>query len=389
MRPGRLVVGLLAIAALGWIGWNSLGFIPEAWSRYRHGQSTGPLGDIDTTLFAGDSAVSSDTTTLSQDTTLTGLLARIGPELGVAKRSIGAVHASSGDLPLYSLVLRRGAPLPEIAARAIDSLASHGFTILESTEKFQGKWPWLCRLGQQGKPVAMLRAKIDADPAPGAFGLSLVVWSDTLDAGLLAAIPRLPRGSVLALPPRALSESRVVGMASANGIRLALLARIETSRLPAWKQEESRLLLHHKEDEIRKRLSFSSEIEPPPVGLVLIDGDRGAIDPDLTKRIAEFCQSRSLWILDATGAPASRISDAALSAGASVLPLSRPGGTESVAMAIEEAGVKAEQSGQSLLVWPFDSIAIERIGSDLPLLTVRGIEIRPPQPWERHEATGE
>lgn len=389
MRPGRLVVALIAAAALGWIVRNAIGLVPETWARYRHASPEPTTNAIDTTLFQNDSAVSSDTSRLSQDSSLTGLLARLGPELGVAKRSIGAVHADTRDIPLYSLVLRRGAPLPEIAARAIDSLQGHGFSILESTEKSKGKWRWLCRLGQEGKPVALLRAMIDAAPAPGAFGLSLVVWSDSLDAGLLAALPRLPRGTVLALPARALSEGRLVEMAASSGVGLALLARVETSRLPSRKQENTRILLHHDDAEVRKRLSFPSGMEPPPVGLVVIDGDRGATDPDLAKRIAEFCRSRSLWILDATGASASRLSDAALNAGTAVLQPARPGGAEPLAKAIEEVGAKAEQAGQAMLVWPLDSASLAKLGSDLPLLTARGIEIRPPQPWERHEATGD
>lgn len=390
MRPGRLLVGATVVAAIGWISWNAIRTLPDAWFRYRQGSQTVGTGAIDTTLFQGDSAVSNDTTALSQDTSLTGLLSNLGPELGIARRSIGSVKSGGANVALYSLALRRGDPLPAIAARAMDSLVARGFQIVESTEKPRGTWPWICHLARDGKPVAILRAKIDADPAPGSFGLTLVLWTDSLDAATMAAFPNIPRGTVLALPPRALAEARVASMAAASGLRLALLARLETTRLPVLRQELTRLLLHHQADDIRERMSFPAELVPRPEGLVVIDGDRGAADPGLSGRVADFCQSRSIWLLDATGSANSRLSEDARTAGVAVLTASRPAESKPIAKVLEETGAKAELVGQTTLVWTLDSSSIARIGTNLPLLLARGIGIRPPDPQrERHPESGE
>lgn len=390
MRPGRLLIGATAVAAIGWISWNAIRTLPDAWFRYRQGVSSTGGGVIDTTLFQGDSAVSNDTSALSQDTSLTGLLHNLGPELGIARRSIGSVQSGGAVVALYSLALRRGDPLPAIAARAMDSLAARGFQIVESTEKPRGNWPWICHLARDGKPVAILRAKIDADPAPGSYGLTLVLWTDSLDASTIASFPNIPRGTVLALPPRALAEERVASMAAASGLRLALLARLETSRLPVLRQEETRLLLHHGIDDLRERLSFPAELVPPPEGLVIIDGDRGAADPGLSGRVADFCRSRAIWILDATRSANSRLPEDARTAGVAVLSASRPDDSKSVAKVLEEAGVKAELVGQTTLVWSLDSSSIARIGTNLPLLLARGIGVRPPAPQrERNPESGE
>lgn len=389
MRLGRLVVGLIAFAALGWIGWNALHVLPDAWSRYRRASTSDSAIHIDTTLFQGDSAVSSDTTSLTLDSSLTGLLSRLGPELGIARRTMGSVRTRSGSVPLYSLVLRRGSPLPILASQAIDSLAAHGFEIVESTENPRGTWPWVCHLARSGQLVAALRAKIDADPAPGSFGLNLVLWADSLDADLLAALPRLPRGAVLALPPRALAEQRLLAMASSAGLRLALLARVETTRFPVLRQEDTRLLLHHQEKDVARKLGYPPETSPKPDGLVVLDGDRGATDPGLSERVAAWCKGRSLWLLDATGTPTSRLEEAARKAHVEVLAPPVPTGGRSLDKALVEAGDRAEKAGFALLVWPLDSSSIVRIGTDLPLLVARGVGIRPPAPQDRHEETGE
>lgn len=385
MRPGRLVVAIVVLAALGWTGRNALRILPEAWSRYRTASAQEGAPVIDTSLFQGDSAVSSDTSLLAQDTSLTGLLARLGPGLGVARRSIGSVRG----VPLYSLVLRRGAPLPELAARAMDSLEALGFAIAQSTEKPRGTWPWVCHLSRSGRVVAALRAKIDADPAPGSFGLTLVLWSDSLDASLLAALPRLPRGAVLALPPHALSEPRLLEMAEAAGLRIAVLTRVETTRFPVLRQENTRILLHHSEKDVAARLESRDDPKGRPEGLVVLDGDRGAADPGLAERIAGFCSRRGLWLLDATGTPTSRLGEAARKAGVETLPapVSVPGAH--LERTLEEAAARAERAGQSLLAWSLDSNSVARIGSDLPLLEARGVGIRPPAAPARNEETGE
>jgi len=371
------------------VGWNALDFLPEVWSRYRAPSSEPVQPGLDTTLFQGDSGVSSDTAALAQDSSLIGLLVRLGPELGVARRTTGAIRSPAGDLPLYSLLLHRGQPLAEVVARTIDSLERRGFEILESTENPRGTWPWACRLGRDGKPVAILRARVGADAAMGAFGLSLVFWADSLTAGELATIPRLPSGSVLALPPRFLSEPRLRGLVQEAKLHLAVLVRLETSRIPVSRQEESRLLLHHKDDEIRRRLETASEPPPIPEGLVVVDGDRGATDPGLSTRLGQYCQGRALWMLDATGTTTSRLSADALAAGGRILPESRPGGAIPLAEALDAMQLKTEKAGQALFVWPLDSTTADRFAANLPLFTARGIEIRSPQPLQRHTGTGD
>ena len=389
MRPLRLLASLTAVLAVGWVCWNALGFFPGVWARYRGPRVEQTASTIDTTLFQGDSGVSADTAKLSQDSSLTGLLTRIGPELGVAKRTTGAIKSPLGDLPLYSLLLHKGLPLAEVVARSVDSLERLGFTILESTENPHGTWPWACRLGRDGKPVAILRARIGTDPGKGAYALSPVFWADSLSAGELTTIPRLPPGSILALPAKFLAEPRLRALAAAAQVHLAVLARLETSRIPPKRQEEDRLLLHHKDDEIRHRLDVPGELKPAPEGLVLVDGDRGAADPGLSVRLGKYCKDRSLWLLDATTSPTSRLSSDALEAGAAILPASTAGGTTSLEQAVEGVEIRIEKSGQSLFVWPLDSTTASQFATNLPLFSARGIEIRAPQPLKRHTGTGD
>lgn len=389
MRPGRLLAALATLLIVGWVGWNALDFLPEVWSRYRAPQSVAEPPVLDTTLFQGDSGISLDTAALSQDTSLTGILARLGPLIGVSRRTTGALHGSEGDLPLYSLVLHRGQPLPEVVAHALDSLQAAGFTILESTENPRGRWPWAARLARDGKAVAILRARIGADAAAGAFAIGFVFWADSLSAGELGALSSLPAGSVLALPPKALAETRLRDLATAAGLRLALLARLETSRFAVVRQEATRLLMHHKDADIETRMESGLEALPSAEGLVVIDGDRGASDPGLSQRIGEFCQRRGLWLLDATGTSSSRLSEAALAAGASILPQTRTGGSVPLAQALEAAQANAEKAGQALVVWPYDSLAAVRIGASVPLFLARGIETRSPQPLQRQHGTGD
>lgn len=385
MLPVRHLAAAVSIVLLGWIGWNAVQFLPQAWSSYREGQRDGNAPSIDTTLFQSDSAISSDTSALSQDTSLTGLLSRLQPDLGIARRSIGTVQSNGASIPLYSLVLRRGAPLPELAARAIDSLEAHGFEIAGSTENPRGAWPWMCHLSLAGRPVAVVRAKIDAAPAPGSFELGLVLWADSLDAGTIASIPLLPRGTVLALPPKPLAEARVLSMAKTAGLRIALLCRLETTRFPVRRQEERRILLHHQDEDLKDRLHVPSALELAPEGVVVIDGDRGASDPALTARLARHCKARDLWILDATGVQTSLLVEAAKEAGATALPPVKPMDGRSLEEALEESSARAEHAGVSSLVWPLDSTSVARIGSNLPLLEARGIGIRPPTPPKEHE----
>lgn len=385
MRPGRLLAALCSLLLVGWVGWNALDFLPEVWAHYRTPVASSEPAALDTTLFQGDSGISLDTAALAQDTSLTGLLARLGPQIGVSRRSTGAIRGTDGDLPLYSLVLHRGQPLPEIVAHTLDSLQAAGFSILESTENPRGRWPWACRLARDGKAVAILRTRVGADPAAGAFTIGFVFWADSLSTGELGALALLPEGSVLALPAKALVEPRLHALAASAKLRLALLVRLETSRFPVVRQESTRLLLHHKEADLDLRMELPPESPYPPEGLVVVDGDRGASDPGLSQRIAEFCKRRSLWLLDATGTTSSRLSEAALVAGTSILPVTRAGGSIPLAQALEIAQANAEKSGQTLLVWPYDSATAERVGASVPLFLARGIETRSPQPLQRHQ----
>jgi len=359
------------------------------WAHYRGAPVASPEAGIDSSLFQSDSAVSTDTASLAQDSSLTGLLARLEPDLGVAKRTTGAIRSPLGNLPLYSLTLHRGRPLSSVVAQAIDSLERLGFTILESTENPRGAWPWACRLGHEGKPAAILRARMGEDPARGAYGLGLVFWADSLTAPVLATIAHLPAGSVLALPPSALGEARLRDLSRGAGLQLAVLARLETSRIPVVRQEDTRLMLHHKEDEIRQRLGFAAEPAPAPAGLLILDGDRGAADPGLSRLLVRFASERSLWILDATGTPASRLASTTLETGGEILPDTRAGGQGPFAAAIQAALSRAENSGQTLLVWPLDSTTSSLLANSLPSLAERGVEIRPPQPLHRHTGTGD
>lgn len=389
MRLGRVLVGSAVLVLFAWIGWNALSRLPGMWARFRAPAASTVRQDIDTTLFQGDSGISADTGSLVQDTGLTAVLARLAPVLGVARRTTGAIRSPVGDLPLYSLVLHRGNPLPAMAAQTIDSLESHGFTILESIESPRGTWPWACRLGVGDAPLAILRARTGDLAAPGTFGMSIVLWADSIPTSWLPSLALLPRGTVLALPPDRVAEERLRQLALSHGIRLALLTRLETSRLPVLRQEATRLLLHHGEDTLENRLRLPDGDSARPEGLVVVDGDRGAGDPDLSHRIASYCRRNDLWLLDATGASSSKLDQASLEVGGGNLPSSRPGGTSPFGRALESARVRAEKSGQGFLVWPLDSFVVDRLAANLPFLTDRGIEIRVPQPIYRHNGTGD
>jgi hypothetical protein len=122
--------------------------------------------------------------------------------------------------------------------------------------------------------------------------------------------------------------------------------------------------------------------------VVVIDGDRGSSDPALASRLARHCKTADLWLLDATGVPTSRLSDAARDAGATALPSLSSMEGRPLEQALEESGTRAERAGVSGLVWPLDSASVARIGTYLPLLEARGIGIRPPTPPKAPE-TGE
>jgi hypothetical protein len=153
------------------------------------------------------------------------------------------------------------------------------------------------------------------------------------------------------------------------------VARMEASRLPVPLQKD-RILLQHQIDDIEHRLLLSDSCRRIPRGLVVSDGDRGASDPSLARKMAEFARDRGWWIMDATGSPSSRIEEQALLAGVGIIgQAGHP--REGASAALVAAQEQAVAEGESYLLLPLDSASVRRAVSYLPLMVRKGVAVAP------------
>jgi hypothetical protein len=287
------------------------------------------------------------------------------------------------------LVFHRGRPLVETAALLLDSLGAAGFQVSVSEERPRTRWPWVCRLAREGREVAVLRSRVDSTALPGSFALELIVWADSLDVPTLASLRRLPAGTVVALPARFLDEARLREVAQSRQLTLALLVKLETSRYPVSRQEPRRILLHHSEAEIARRFETAPEPAPRPQGLVVADGERGAADPGVARRIAEFAAREGLWMLDATDAPGSRLPEEITRQNLPHLENVRTFQGEDPTAALLAASDQAVSTGHTSLMVPLDSVLARRLEQVLPLLARRGVALRPATPFTGRTAPGD
>lgn len=376
----RLIYGFylaLGLAVAGFLGWRAVVFFPEAWKEFAHrGEKTFKSVRIDSTVFETETSPATDTTRLAQDPGLVGLITILSEPLGIATRRTSVTSSEAGPLPLYTVDFRMGVPLAERVQILSDSFATHGFRLDESSERPRAKYPWAARVSRHDTTVALLRGRAAAPPGPGTFRMHVGFWSDSLTVAELAALEKLPAGSLVALKPEAFAAPQLSAIARRRRIDLAVALKLETSLYPVSLQEKTRLLLHHDEGSLGRRLLPNDSVEPLAKGVVVLDGDRGARDPVLSGRVASFLRDRSWWLLDASRVSASRLEDAAETERVGIL--AQPRRTESdPAAAFEAAAKQAESDGESALLVKLDTIAVAKLAAFVPLLVERGVAIVP------------
>jgi len=387
----RLIHGFYLAAGLavaGFFVWRALLFFPDAWNSFRvKDRKSFQATKIDSTVFDGEPSGAVDTTSLVQDSSLTALLTRLAPALGIASRKISVAMVEQGGFPLYTLDFRKGVPLAERVQELSDSLSVRGFRLDESAERPRTKYPWAARLYRAERVVAMLRGRSFAPPGPGTFRLHVCFWTDSLTVPDLAELERFPSGVMLALPPNDFATGQLSGIARTRGLDLAVLVRLETSLFPVSLQEKSRVLLHHDADGIARRILASDSVGRLAKGIVVMDGDRGARDPGLAMRLADLMKKRSWWILDATRTSASRLEDAAIESSLGILPQARtvPGDPSE---GLELAALQAESDGESAVMVKLDSTSANALATFVPLVRARGISIAP-WPVMHRRSTGD
>jgi hypothetical protein len=373
----RLIYGFYlaaGLAVLGFLGWRAILFFPEAWSHYgERGQKTFRSARIDSTVFESEPSGESDTTKVSQDTSLTALLTRLAPSLGIASRRTSAI---AEGIPLYSVDFRKGIPLAQRVQGVSDSLSRHGYHLEESSERLRSKYPWAARLYREETPVALLRGRAFAPPEPGTYRLHVCLWTDSLTTPELGALEKLPAGVMIALRPETFGIAQLSGISRSRRLDLAVLLRVESSLFPASLQEKTRILLHHDLSDIRRRILTSDSVPKLARGLVILDGDRGARDPGLAGRLADLLHDKSWWILDATRTSASRLEDAAVERKAGILPQSRKAENDP-ATALEAAAVQAESDGEAAVLLKLDTTSVAKLATFVPLVKNRGVSIAP------------
>jgi hypothetical protein len=387
----RLIHGLYLAAGLAvaaFFGWRAVSFFPEAWKTFRERDLMAPSSvRIDSTLFEGDPSGNTDTTGVAQDTGLTALLTRLAPDLGIASRRMSVANTPAGDLPLYTMNFRIGIPLAERVQELSDSLAARGFRLDESSERPRAKYPWAARLHHDDRTVALLRGRSTSPPGPGTFRLHVGFWTDSLTVPDLANLEKFPSGVLLALQPADFATSQLSGISRIRGLDLAVLLRLESSLFPASRQEKTRVLLHHDPDGIARRILVNDSVARLAKGVVVMDGDRGARDPGLARRLADLMRDRSWWLLDATRTSASRLEDAAIEASLGILLPARRTETDPAA-SLELAALQAESDGESAVMLKLDSTSAAALATFVPLVGARGISIAP-WPVTHRRSTGE
>jgi len=374
MRPIPIAAATLGAAMVVFLVWRAVHFFPSALSRFENSpEPTRNRIHIDSSLFEQETAGSSQLDAARRDTTLDATLSRHRDSLGIFRSRLSAVRTEGEDVPLYSMEFRNGIPLVERVKEISQILQARGYLSGESSERPRAIWPWAMRVQRGDTLVALLRGRIAGDAAPGSFVLHLGFLQT--EAGRMPALNGLPRGTLVAMPPEAFADPAIGAAFRLGGWDPALEVRLETSRDPVSLQK-SRILLQHLRADLEHRLLSVDSCRTIPRGLVVADGDRGSSDPELSRKVVDFAKERGWWLLDATGNPASRLSEQAFAAGLGTLdPVRRQEGKVSAALLASQEQAIAE--GESSLLLPLDSITVRKVVAYLPLLGRRGVVVAP------------
>lgn len=374
MRPIRWVFVGLAAGLLLFLGVRALSFFPRAFAGFsQRGPVSRPLHHLDTTVFDQESAGSADLAKIVPDSSLAVLLGSASDSLGVAKSKISAVRFEDRDIPLYSLDLRKGAPLVARVDRICRNLRARGYGIVESVERPKAIYPWAMHVSHGDTVVAVVRGRVTANALNASFSLHLLLWT-RLPGDSLRLLERLPRGTMVALPSASFLDGQIRGRIRKFDLQPALAIAFESSLLPVSRQEKERILLHHGPREIRDRLLANDSIKGFVQGVAVVDGDRGVGDPLLVGRVLDRVKDENWWVLDATGAGTSRITDLATERSMAQLESPR-GGSPSAKIALVAAEERAISEGEAYLALPLDTGSVQAVVSYLPYLAKRGIVV--------------
>lgn len=376
----RLIYGFylaVGLAVAGFLGWRAVVFFPEAWKVFgERDQKAFRSVRIDSTVFESEPATGADTTRLSQDTGLVGLFSRLAVPLGIAKRKTSVTTTEIGPVPLYTVDFAKGVPLPERVQILSDSFAAHGFRLDESSERPRAKFPWAARLTRNDSVVALVRGRSFAPAVAGTFQLHVGFWSDSLTVAELAALERLPAGTFVAVKPEAFAATQLSAISRRSKLVMAVALKVESSLYPVSLQEKTRTLLHHDLRDLERRVLANDSVEALAKGLVVLDGDRGARDPGLAERIAEFLRDRSWWIMDATRTSASRLEESAVERGVGILASVRKSDSDPMSV-LEAAAKQAESDGEAAVLLKLDTASVAKFAAFVPLVAERGVSIAP------------
>ncbi len=374
MRPIPIAAVTVGAALAVFLVWRAVLFFPGAFSRCENRpMPTKASVHIDSSLFEQETAGSNQLDAARRDTSLDATLSKLRDSLGVFRSRISAVHTDGTDVPLYSMEFRNGVPLVERVNAISKVLGACGYLFGESSERPRAVWPWAMRVQRGDTLIALLRGRISGEPAPGSFLLHLGFLKT--ESGRIPSLKGLPRGTLVALPPEAFVDPLLGSTLRAGGWEPALEVRLETSRDPVSLQK-SRILLQHLRSDLQQRLLLVDSCRTVPRGLVVADGDRGSSDPELSRRVVDFAKERGWWLLDATGNPASRLSEQAILAGLGTLDPPRRQ-EEKVSVALLAAQEEAIAEGESTLLLSLDSVTVRKVVAYLPLLGRRGVVVAP------------
>ena len=346
--------------------------VPESWPSFQDALHPKNASQVDSGLFEGDSTLEE----ASSDTSVDAACHAAGAAVTAASIEVRSLRSRSEHAGLCSFEFRTGRPMVEQVWELSQALSQQGYVLTESNEKPLAKFCWLGRISRNGSLRAVVRARMGDKPLLGASGIGLVLWADSLPAPLLGRLESLPRDIVLALPPAALAEERVQAIAKARGFHLAMLVRLETARRPLVLQQKTRILLHHTAKEIAERLEIPNSSHPQIEGLVILDGERGAEDPQLASRVASAAHSKGWWMLDATQVGVSRLDSAARSEDVRVLP--HPVPSQGAVLTLEAGLRQAKSLGNSLCSLPLDTATLDVVRRRIDLMASEGVVLRAP-----------
>ncbi len=365
------VLPLTAVSAL--VIRAGITVVPESWPSFQDALHPRNAAQVDSGLFDGDSTLEGGAVA---DTSVDAACHAAGEAVMASQVSVGTVRGHGDRMGLCSYELRTGRPLVEQIWELSQALGASGYTLIESNEKPLAKYCWLGRIARSGALQAVVRARMGDAPLPASSGVSLVMWADSLPAQVWNNLALLPRGIILALPPALLGSDQVQLTARQRGFHLAVLIRLETEHRPLILQQKTRILLHHTPREIAERLDIANASSHPVEGLVVLDGERGAEDPQLAARLASYAHGHAWWILDATQVSVSRLDSASRAEGVRVMP--HPVPSQGPQYTLDAALQKAKSLGSSLCSLPLDPESIALVHGQIGRMVADGIVVRLP-----------